>query len=150
MSVCPANAIGIKKKKAILVKERCIGCGECTVVCRYGAIEIRYDENAIKFQEKMVEYGLGVKRALDSRIVYINFLENVTKNCDCMSNNEGPIVPDIGIMSSLDPVAIDKASMDLVAVDRFKEAFPGIDPQVQIKHSEKIKLGSGQYELIEI
>jgi len=150
MNVCPANAIGIAKKKAILVKERCIGCGECTVACRPGAIDIKYDENVVKFQEKMVEYALGVKEAVNSRIVYLNFLEHVTKNCDCMSKEEAPIAPDIGILCSMDPVAIDKASIDLVGIDRFKEAFPGIDPLAQIRHSEKIKLGAGIYELVEI
>jgi uncharacterized Fe-S center protein len=150
MTICPANAIGIKKKRAILVKERCIGCGECTVVCRTGAIEIKYDENAVKFQEKMVEYTLGVKKVLKSRLICINLLENVTKNCDCMSKDEKPMAPDIGILASADPVAIDKASMDLIGIDKFKEAFPEIDPISQIKHSEKIKLGSGQYELVEI
>ncbi|MDP2920872.1 MAG: DUF362 domain-containing protein [Candidatus Omnitrophota bacterium] len=150
MRVCPANAIGIKKKKAILVKERCIGCGECTVVCRSGAIDIKYDENVVKFQEKMVEYAMGVKKALNSRVVYLNFIEHVTKNCDCMSKDETPIAPDIGIALSSDPVAIDKASMDLVGIEKFKEAFPEIDPLTQIKHAEKIKLGIGQYELLEI
>ena len=150
MSICPANAIGIKKKKAILVKERCLGCGECTVACRTGAIDIKYDENVVKFQEKMVEYALGVKKALNSKIVYLNFLEHVTKNCDCMSKNETPVAPDIGIICGLDPVAVDKASIDLVGIDKFKELFPEIDPLVQIRHAEKIKLGIGQYELVEI
>jgi len=149
MRVCPANAIGIKKKKAILVKERCIGCGECTVVCRTGAIDIKYDENAVKFQEKMVEYALGVRKALNSRIVCLNFIERVTKNCDCMSKDETPIAPDVGIALSADPVAIDRASMDLIGLERFKEAFPEIDLLAQIKHAEKIKLGSAQYELTE-
>ena len=150
MAVCPANAIGIKKKKAILVKERCIGCGECTVACRTGAIEIKYDENVVKFQEKMVEYALGVKKALNSKTVYFNFLEHITKNCDCMSKNETPIVPDIGIICGMDPVAVDNASMDLAGIDKFKEMFPEIDPLAQIRHAEKIKLGASHYELVEI
>ena len=150
MNVCPANAIGIKKKKAILVKERCLSCGECTVACRTGAIDIKYDENVVKFQEKMVEYALGVKKALNSKIVYLNFLERVTKNCDCISKNETLVAPDIGIICGLDPVAVDNASMNLIGVDKFKEIFPEIDPLVQIRHAEKIKLGVGQYELVEI
>jgi hypothetical protein len=150
MAVCSANAIGIKNKKAILVRERCIGCGECTVACRTGAIDIKYDENVVKFQEKMVEYALGVKKALNSKIVYFNFLEHITKNCDCMSKNETSAVPDIGIVYGMDPVAVDKASMDIVGIDKFKEMFPEIDPLGQIKHAEKIKLGSSQYELSEI
>ena len=144
LKVCPANAIGLKKKKALLVKERCIGCGECTVVCDAGAIEIKYDENAVKFQEKMVEYALGVKKVVDSKMACINFLYNVTKNCDCMSKNEQPIVSDIGIIGGLDPVSVDKASLDRIGIDVFKEIYPEIDPMIQIRHAEKIKLGSNQ------
>ena len=150
MKVCPANAIGLKRKKAILVKERCIGCGECTIVCRAGAIKIKYDENVVKLQEKMVEYALGVKHALDSKIVSINLLYNITKNCDCMSKGEEPIVPDIGIIGGRDPVAVDKASLDIIGIGEFKKIFPEVDPMVQIRHAEKIKLGSSQYELTEI
>lgn len=150
MEVCPVNAIGLKKKKAILVKERCVGCGECTVVCQAGAIEIKYDENTIKLQEKMVEYTLGVTTAVGSKIVCINFLYNVTKNCDCMSRDETPIVPDVGIIGGFDPVAVDKASLDILGVATFKNIFPEIDPMIQILHGEKIKLGLSQYELIEV
>jgi len=150
MKLCPVNAIGLKRKKAILVKERCIGCGECTVACPSGAIGIKYDENAVNFQEKMVEYALGVKEALDSKIACINFLYNVTKNCDCMSKDEESIVPDIGMVGGLDPVAVDKATLDIIGVDSFKKIFPEIDPMVQIHHGEKMKLGSTQYELLEV
>jgi hypothetical protein len=66
-----------------------------------------------------------------------------------MSINETPLVPDIGIIGSLDPVAVDKASMDIVGLNIFKQAFPEIDPLIQIKHAEKIKLGTSQYELVE-
>lgn len=150
MKICPANAIGIKKKKAILVKERCIGCGECTVICRSGAIEIKYDENAIKLQEKMVEYALGVKEALGSRLACLNLLYGVTKNCDCMSKGEEPIAPDIGILGSLDPVAIDKATLDLLGENTLKGIYPEIDLEAQIRHAKKIKLGLSDYELIEL
>jgi len=150
MKVCPSNAIGLKKKKALLVKERCIGCGECTVVCSAGAIEIKYDENVVKFQEKMVEYALGAKKAIGSKMVCINFLYSITKNCDCMSKNETPLVPDIGMIGGLDPVAVDKASLDAIGIDTFKKIYPEIDPVVQIQHAEKIKLGSSEYELIEV
>lgn len=150
MKICPANAIGLKKKKAILVKERCIGCGECTVVCRTGAIEIKYDENVVKFQEKMVEYALGAKVAVGSRMRCINLIYNLTKNCDCMSKDESPLVPDIGIVGGIDPVAVDKASLDMAGIDTFKQAHAEIDPLIQIQHAEKIGLGTSEYDLIEI
>lgn len=150
MKICPANAIGIRKKKAVLVKERCIGCGECTIACRTGAIEIKYDENLVKFQEKMVEYALGVKNAMNSRLICINFLCNITKNCDCMSRGETPVAPDIGVVGGNDPVAVDKASLDLAGPDVFKNIYPEIDPLIQIRHAEKIKLGLSDYELVEV
>ncbi|MBU1061623.1 MAG: DUF362 domain-containing protein, partial [Candidatus Omnitrophica bacterium] len=150
MEVCPVNAIGLKRKKAILVKERCIGCGECTVSCQSGAIEIKYDESIVKLQEKMVEYALGVKNIFKSKMACINFLYNITKNCDCMSKNEASLVPDIGIIGGMDPVALDKASLDLVGLDTFKKIFPEVDPLIQIRHAEKVKLGSSEYEVIEI
>jgi len=150
MKICPANAIGVKRKKAILVKERCIGCGECTVVCDRGAIEIKYDENAVKLQEKVVEYALGVKNVVGPKMVCINFLYNVTKNCDCMSKDEAAVVPDVGMIAGIDPVAVDKASLDSIGIDAFTKMYPEIDPMVQIRHAEKIKLGSSQYELIEV
>lgn len=150
MRICPANAIGLKKKKAILVKERCIGCGECTVVCRPGAIAIKYDENAVRLQEKMVEYALGVKNALASKIACINFLYSITKNCDCMSKNEPSIAADIGLLGGFDPVSVDKASLDMVGIETFNKIHPEIDPMVQMRHAEKIKLGSLEYELIEV
>lgn len=150
MKICPSGAIGIKKKKAILVKERCIGCGECTIVCTTGAIEIKYDENTVKLQEKMVEYALGVKGVLNAKISCINFLHNITKNCDCMSKSESPIVPDVGIVGGVDPVAVDKATLDIIGIEVFRKIFTEIDPLIQIRHAEKIKLGSSQYELVEI
>jgi hypothetical protein len=150
MKICPANAIGIKKKKAILVKERCIGCGECTVICRTGAIEIKYDENAVKMQEKMVEYALGVKQALNSRLACVNLIYSVTKNCDCMSKDEAPITRDMGIIGGMDPVAVDNATIEIIGKETFRDAHPGIDPEIQIRHAEKIKLGMPDYELIEV
>ncbi|MDP8230112.1 MAG: DUF362 domain-containing protein [Candidatus Gorgyraea atricola] len=150
VDVCPANAIGLKKKKALLVKERCIGCGECVVVCRSGAIQIKYDENVVKMQEKMVEYALGVKNVFGQKIAYMNFLYGITKDCDCMANNEAPITPDIGIIGGMDPVAVDQASIDMAKIESFKEAHTEIDPLVQIKHAENIKLGSSRYELLEV
>lgn len=150
MKICPADAIGIKRKKAILVKERCIGCGECTVICRPGAIEIKYDENAVKLQEKMVEYALGVKEVLGPNLACINLMYGITKNCDCMARGETPVVPDIGIIASMDPVAVDKAALELVGKNVFKELHPEIDPEAQIRHAEKIRLGLSNYELIEV
>ncbi len=154
LDCCPANAIALKRKKALIVKEKCIGCGECVIICRWDAIEIKYTETTNRLQEKMAEYALGTLLAAKRRVILMNFLINITKNCDCMAKDEAPVVKDIGILAGFDPVAIDKASIDLVnrtsEGDLFKGLYQQIEYMAQIVHGEKIGLGSQDYELIEI
>jgi hypothetical protein len=152
---CPAKAIDVEGGKAIIQKWRCIGCGECTVVCKNGAIEIKWSESIRNLQEKMAEYALGVVRAIGSHcICYVNFLTHITKDCDCMAKNEPPICDDIGIMASVDPVALDKASVDMITKtngrDIFKIGYPDIDWSVQLNHAEAIGLGKIHYDIEEL
>ena len=150
IKVCPVNAIGLKRKKAILVKERCIGCGECAIICKGGAIQIKLDESITRFQEKVVEYALGVKTILPGRIVCINFLYNITKSCDPLENTEPLLTNDIGLLGGMDPVSVDKASLDIIGGEVFNKIYPDIDPMVQFNHAEKIKLGTPNYQIVEI
>lgn len=152
---CPTNAIDIEGGKANIVQTRCIGCGECTVVCKNGAIKIKWSINVQKLQEKMVEYALGVIKAVGpGRMGYINFLTHITKDCDCMSKNEPAICDDIGIMASHDPVALDNASVDMAIKmnrkDIFKIGYPEIDWSIQLKHAEVIGIGKTAYEIEEL
>ncbi len=151
---CPENAISIKGGKAVIDTNICVGCGECTVICRYDAIKISWSEKVENLQEKMVEYAYGITQLFSGKIVFFNFLINITKDCDCLSEKVKKIVPDIGILASLDPVAIDKVSLDLViekgGADKFKMGYPNIDWAPQFKYAQEIGLGSAQYDLIEI
>mgnify|MGYP007082105418 FL=1 len=78
----------------------------------------------------------------------------MTTECDCYSAKQAKCIPDIGILASRDPVAIDLATLDLT--EKFNQktlskiAFPHIDPLIQLRHGEKIGLGSLTYKLIEI
>lgn len=151
---CPADAIEIRDKEAVILKEKCIGCGECTVACRVGAIEIEWNESIRNLQEKMVEYAyaalLGKKRG------FLNFLVKITKDCDCMAKDDPRIVQDIGILASSDPVAIDKAAIDLLikyaGCDRLraKENYKSIDWNIQLEYASQIGLGNLDYKLITI
>ena len=147
---CPANAITLDNKKARISPQACIGCGECTVACRQGAIEIKWNESAENLQGKMAEYTYGV--LLGKKRGFLNFLTKITKDCDCMAKDDPPIMPDIGILASKDPVAIDKATTDLLIknakCDRLREGYPEIDWSVQLDYSHKIGLGNLNYELI--
>lgn len=152
---CPANAISIENGKAIIVQNSCIGCGECTVVCKNGAIEIKWSESIRNLQEKMAEYALGVAKAIGpQKMCHVNFLTCITKDCDCMAKDEPPICGDIGITASVDPVALDKASVDMLIKankrDVFKIGYPDIDWSPQLNHAEAIGLGKTSYEIEEL
>ncbi|MGE5678987.1 MAG: DUF362 domain-containing protein, partial [Pseudomonadota bacterium] len=112
--VCPEGAIAIAEKKASIDTKTCIGCGECITVCPAKAISPNWQTDIDPFLERMTEYALGAVANKQGKVGYINFLINITPDCDCVPWSDAPIVPDIGILASLDPVAIDKASLDLV------------------------------------
>jgi uncharacterized Fe-S center protein len=146
---CPANAIEQVDGKARIIDERCIGCGECLVVCNVGAVKMRWDGDNLRVQEKMAEYALAVMKSV-KKIGFINYVVKITKDCDCMSKNGKLIADDLGILASLDPVAVDKASVDLLLEannkDILREAID-VDWSVQLKHGEKIGLGSTGYSI---
>jgi uncharacterized Fe-S center protein len=100
------------------------------------------------------------------RAIFINFITQVSPACDCYGFNDAPIVPDLGILASTDPVAIDQASADLVLAapglpgsalkdlspgsDKFKDVYPQIDWTIKLAYAEQIGLGSRRYELIRV
>jgi len=151
---CSAGCIEIENDKARIAPDLCIGCGECVVACRTNAINIKWSEKLENLQEKMVEYAYGAVKAVKGSTVFISFLLKVTKNCDCMALDEAAIVEDIGILASYDPVAIDKASADLISQrsgkDALKEANPVTRWNVQIEYARNIGLGETAYTIKEI
>jgi uncharacterized protein len=147
---CNEKAITINSKKSVIDHERCVGCGACVSICPYKAISIFSFKGILhaigigsNFKEKLVEYALAGHK--NRRNIYVNFIMNVTKGCDCEPRKMKPIIKDIGILVSTDPVAIDQACYDLVAEKGKK--FRG---EKQLKYAEKIGLGTRDYELIEI
>ncbi len=168
---CPENAIAWhkegKKKHALINKEKCVGCGECLTVCEPKAVYIDWGKEIGPFNERMVEYAFGAVKEKAGRAGYINFLLNITPDCDCVPWSDTPLVPDIGILASRDPVALDKACFDLVnqqagfahsclkknheaGADKFKGAWSYTDGEVQLAYAEHIGLGSTRYELINL
>jgi len=149
--ICPAGCLSLVSGRIAFDMKACIGCGECAVVCPTRALEIRWSESLEILQQKMVEYAAGAIKAVGGRAGYINFLTRVTRDCDCLAKDDPSIVADIGILASSDPVAIDKASVDLVLKeagrDVFKEGYPETDWSVQLKYAEGFGLGSLDYDL---
>ena len=148
---CSHGAIVLDEKVITIFKDKCAGCGECVGACRYNALTLNWGKNTEAFQEKMAEYSYGATRG--KRAIYINFLNHITLNCDCMGLDEKPLLDDIGILASLDPVAIDQACLDMIkekAGDVFKKERPHIDGEIQLKHAEKLGVGNRKYNLINL
>jgi len=150
---CPERAIVQAEGHAVIDDTKCIGCGECLVVCKPGAVKMRWDQDAQLLQEKLAEYALAVQQVFKGKAAFMNFLIRVTKDCDCMSKDQPPVVEDIGILASDDVVAIDTATADLVNArgggeDVFRKGYK-VDWSVQLRYGEEIGLGSMDYELIE-
>ncbi len=151
---CPENALTLSNDGVQLDTEKCIGCGECYTACRYDAVGFHWAEKGAVFQEKMVEHALGAVIKHCGKVLYINFVNKLSRHCDCWGEENPVIYPDVGILASYDPVAIDQASCDIagkvLGKDIFKELWPAIDASVQMKYGEEIGLGTRTYEIIEV
>ena len=150
---CPVNAITMENKKASIDSLKCIGCGECLAVCRFDAVAYNWGETYENIQEKIVEHAMGVAYANKGKIIYINFLNRISKDCDCMQKKFEKIVPDIGVLVSFDPVAIDAASLDLVeenAGRKLSQLAFNIPYKGQIDHARLLGFGNPDYNLVEV
>lgn len=154
-------------RKAHINPENCVGCAECILACRQGAIQIQWNQSIPVFMEKMVEYASAVLSHKSGKAAFMTFITDVSPLCDCTPFCDRPIVPNIGILASLDPVAIDAAAADLVngapgnplssletglnpGDDKFRALFPHIDWGHQLDYAEQIGLGTRQYSLINL
>ena len=169
--LCPRRALSLEKaekgRHAVIDKERCIGCYECVTACKQGAIGVDTPNEYSDFAERMAEYAYGAVKGKEGRICYLNFLLNVTPQCDCAGWSEPAIVPDLGILASEDPVALDTACFDLVkeahsliplgehgahscGYDKFSALHPNTRGWHQVEYAESIGMGSRDYELITV
>ena len=109
------------------------------------------------FLESMADAAESVVNFFDGKIAYINVMKNLSVDCDCCAVAEDPCMKDIGILSSLDPVAIDKACIDLIykATDdagqkHFLERLESLHGVHKVEAAEALGFGTTDYELIEI
>ena len=149
-------------------QNNCVGCGRCLGACNFDAISFS-NWNAVEMLgRKMAEYA---KAVVDGRPnFHISLIVDVSPNCDCHQENDAPILPDIGMLASFDPLALDRACVDLCQAatplrnsqlgdniaapgfhdhhDHFKNNRPVSDWTACLAHAEKIGLGSTDYELV--
>ena len=156
--------------------DRCVGCGRCIGACNQDAIEPDYDAAVDVLNYKIAEYTQAVVQ--DRPSFHISLALDISPNCDCHAENDTPIVPDLGMFASFDPVAIDQAAIDMALAaptlpnseltdmkakleaeggipercqhDHFNLTHPDTNWRSMIEHGEKIGLGTSHYELIEV
>lgn len=157
--VCPQSALSMVDGKSHVDISKCIGCFECITVCPVKAISVDWATEMLPFIERTTEYALGVVQGRQKNICYINFVMSVTPDCDCVGWSDLPLVADLGILASTDPVAIDQASLDLVnkapaldpkyadVPDKFKARWPHTEGERQLSYGEELGLGTREYEL---
>lgn len=169
--ICAHQAIVLEDKKANIDHDRCVGCGRCIGECHFNAIVPAWDASSEMINKKMAEYTWAVLNGRPH--FHISLIVDVSPNCDCHSENDAAIVPDIGILASFDPVALDKACADLVNQapviastylsdqikageaptkehDHFHRIHPTTDWEGCLDHAEKIGVGRKAYQLIEM
>ena len=167
LRACAHGAIDLGSGKAVIDAALCTGCGRCITICEPQAIHIQWNEESTLVMKKMAEYALGALSGKTRQKLFVNFITQVSPACDCYGHSDAPIVPDIGILASTDPVALDQACADLVnqarglpdtamqtghepGCDKFRGVHPHIDWETQLEHGEKVGLGKRGYELMKL
>jgi uncharacterized protein len=167
VKICAQGAISFdENKKSSIDYEKCVGCGQCVAVCRFDSAQVVWNESADTANEKIAEYAYAVVK--DKPSFHINFIMNVSPNCDCWDLNDMAIVPDIGIAASFDPVALDMACAKMVndapmiagsiledkhyheGEDKFGHLYENTNWKSGMDHGVEIGLGSEEYEIVRV
>lgn len=126
--VCPVEAIHLENNKSIVDRKKCIGCASCLAACPVMAMFIDF-EAGDQVQEKMAEYSLAVLKNKKGKAGFVNFAIRINQECDCWGSDNPRLAPDVGILAALDPVSIDKASYDVVNNFCGKDIFKAAHPK---------------------
>ena len=155
-------------RKMRISQEHCVGCGRCLGACNFDAIAFKNDAAVALLNRRMAEYA---KAVVDGRPQFhISLVVDVSPNCDCHCENDVPILPNIGMFASADPLALDQACADACLAaqpipgsqlarhlaepgfsdrhDHFLNSTPESEWRSCLEHAEKIGLGSRSYRLI--
>lgn len=165
---CGSGAITYENKKAHINKDICKGCGRCIGACAFDAISNEQWDAGNILDRKMAEYAQAVCQ--DRPCFHVNLAMDISPNCDCHGENDAPILPNIGMFASFDPVAVDQACVDACQKatpmpnsqlgenlakadwqhhhDCFLDSNPNVHWKETLEHAEKIGLGTREYELV--
>ncbi len=152
VEACPMKAISIEDK-LVIDYGKCLGCEKCVETCDYNGL-VWKGEN---FHEMLAAAAYACLNKYDEnnkpkKNIFVNILTDISKRCDCASD-AGPIIaPDVGIVISDNPVAIDEASIDLIEdeIGKKLQEIQGVDPKSHVEFGEKFGMGERGYDLKEI
>lgn len=159
-----------QEHRKMTISDNCAGCGRCIGACNF---------DAISFKDYLANEMLGVRMAEYTKAVidgrpnfHISLIVDVSPQCDCHQENDAPLIPNIGMLASFDPLALDQACVDLCNAatpfknsqvgdnmakpgfvnyyDVFKNSGPSTDYKACLEHAEKIGIGTRNYELVKI
>ena len=172
MRECANNGLVFdpETRKMHVDKEHCVGCGRCVGACNFDAIDFEDPNSNQMLNYRIAEYA---KAVVDGRPQFhISLVMDISPNCDCHVENDAPILPDVGMFASFDPVALDQACVDACMKceplpnsqlgehmrdphfvdhhDHFTNSTPESEWQSCLSHAEKIGLGTRDYELIRL
>jgi uncharacterized Fe-S center protein len=160
VEACRFKALSLVEEKMVRDDEKCMDCSQCVYLCPENVYSLPPGAKE-RFQVHLAHAAVAVLGRFQSRVAFINFVQDVTQSCDCVAPSGFPVVPDIGILASRDVVAIDKASLDLIDQSKPLGEFAGIsspdilgkisgtDSLVQIRTAHKLGLGNIEYQLKE-
>jgi uncharacterized Fe-S center protein len=161
LKACPADALAMHGGRPRRDPERCIYCSTCLFACGRGALSWER-KNKERFQVYLAHAAVAAVSGFGPKIGFINFIQDVTPHCDCAAPAGRALFPDIGILASIDPVAVDKASLDLMDRARLWRAprrisgpdklgqWHRVDSLVQLRVASELGLGSLEYDLVAI
>lgn len=150
---CPQDAITLVDEKAVIESRLCIGCGQCLAMCRFEAVKYDWGATHQDLQKKIVEHALGVYSLFQRKSLFINIVTRISKDCDCMGHTFKKIAPDVGIVVSRDPVAVDMAALDLVekrAGQELSQLAHDIPYRIQLEYAKELDFGNPEYTLITV
>jgi uncharacterized Fe-S center protein len=158
VEACRFKALSLVEEKMVRDDDKCLDCSHCVYLCPEDVYSLPAGAKE-RFQVSLAHAAAGVLGRFQSNVAFINFVQDVTRQCDCVSPSGFPVVPDIGILASTDVVAVDKASLDLIAQSKPLGKFAdisspdilgkinGTDSLIQVRTAHELGLGNMTYEL---
>lgn len=161
IEACPFKALSLLQEEVVRDDDKCMSCNHCFYLCPEEAFHLPPHAKE-RFQVYLAHSAAGVLSRFQNKVAFINFIQDVTPLCDCAVPSGLPVVADVGILASKDVVAIDKASLDLIAkakpTGKYRDMVSSdilgeiheTDSLTQIRSAQELGLGKMAYELCEV